>query len=49
MHGPHSTYVKQLVRGTWSKSNYDAKGQLISKGQLWYPQFFQKTNEKIPL
>ena len=22
MHVPYSTYVKQLVRGTWSKSNY---------------------------
>ena len=25
------------------------KGQLISKGLFWYPQFFQKINEKIRL
>ena len=25
------------------------KGQLISKGLFWYPQFFQKTNKKINL
>ena len=25
------------------------KGQLISRQTLWYPQFFQKTNEKIQL
>ena len=25
------------------------KGQLISERTFWYPQFFQKTNEKIRL